>query len=798
MSWASKQGIEQCQTTRVSRQWPSGTTMDQRGHRHVGQGRRTFPAPRRRVSQRGLSVAAVLFFFFLSASNLTHAQGMNQIQHIIFLVRENRSFDHYFGLFPGADGTSTATISNGQTISLGHATDATPQDLCHTTQCAEIGIDGGKMDGFDLLLGGNKNNDFIAFTQMWQQDIPNYWKYAQTFVLGDHMFSSEHSDSFPNHLYTVGATSDGVVAIPLPPLTNSSENYSWGCDAPPDVTVAQVDDEDNIDAVFPCFDFPVLPQSLSSIGVSWKYYAVPEDTTGYTFSTLDAIDPIRNGPLWSSNVVADTTFINDAATGNLPAVAWLTTGRHMTEHPPESVCSGENWTVNALNAVMQGPDWNSTVIFVMWDDFGGFFDHVPPPTEDSYGLGERVPFLIISPFAKAGYISSTQYEASSILKFVEERFGLPPLTQRDANANDTTDSFNFSQSPLPPLILTPRTCPVPAAATVDFGKWFPLNSTSPAYGLVLSNWGTTPMTVKSATVTGDFAITGGCKSKVKAGSSCTLSLTFTPTAAGTRTGTLTIVDSASSSPQIVNLTGEATNISFSTPIVIFGGKTFSGYPAPEPFGSTITEHVTLTNKGSTALTISSIAIGGAYGSQYSETDNCVGTVAAGGECTLTTVFKPTTLQCCEIAFVPAPLTITSNDPGSPEILYLQGEGTQIQVPQKATFPSTSVGSTSTQKVAVHNRGANTITFGGFSLSCWNSAVGNCNYYTQTNSCGSSIAAGRACIITVSFTPGATGNSVGTLLVMDTDNTSPQPVTLSGTGTAAAKNAASASVLATHP
>jgi len=210
--------------------------------------------------------------------------------------------------------------------------------------------------------------------------------------------SSAHSDSFPNHLYTVGATADGVINIPFPPATNPSEKaYSWGCDAPSDVTVQQIDDDDNIDAVFPCFDFPVLPQSLSNIGVSWKYYAVPEDTIGYNFSTLDAIDSIRNGPLWSSNVVADTSFIGDALAGNLPSVSWLTTGRHMTEHPPQSVCSGENWTVNALNAVMQGPDWNSTVIFVMWDDFGGFFDHVPPPTEDNYGLGERVPFLIISP-----------------------------------------------------------------------------------------------------------------------------------------------------------------------------------------------------------------------------------------------------------------------------------------------------------------------------------------------------------------------------------------------------------------
>jgi phospholipase C len=751
----------------------------------------TFLAVRRVAGRVGLIVAA--FLVFLSTGNLARAQGINQIQHIIFLVRENRSFDQYFGLFPGADGASTAMISNGQTITLGHATDATPQDLCHTLQCAEIGMDGGKMDGFDLLLGGNKYNELIAYTQMQQQDIPNYWKYAQNFALGDHMFSSVHTDSFPNHLYTVGATSDGVINIPFPPPTNPSEvSYSWGCDAPADVTVQQVDAEDNIDAVFPCFDFPVLPQNLTNVGVTWKYYAVPSDTLGYVFSTLDAIDYIRNGPLWSSNVVSDTTFINDAMTGNLPSVAWLTTGRHLTEHPPQSVCSGENWTVKALNAVMQGPDWNSTVIFVMWDDFGGFFDHVPPPAEDQYGLGERVPFLIISPYAKAGYITSTQYEASSILKFVEERFGLPPLTQRDANANDTTDAFNFSQTPLPPLILTPRICPVAAAATVDFGKWFPLNRPSQPYGLVLSNWGTSAMTIKSTTVTGDFAIFGGCKAKVGADSSCTLDLTFTPTASGTRTGTLTIVDTDPSSPQIVNLTGEATNISFSTAPVIFGGKLSTGYPAPEPLGSTVTEKVTLTNKGSAPLTISSIALGGEYGSQYSQTNNCVKTIAAGKNCSLTTVFKPTIS-----GFIPAPLTITSNDPESPEVLYLQGEGAQITVPSTVTFPSTVVGSTSTQTAIVKNTGTTTISFGGFSVSCWNATAGICTYYSQTNNCGVSLGAGQSCTVTVSFTPGVAGSSPGTLLVMDNDPSSPQYVTLSGTGAAAGRHGAS-SISAPHP
>jgi phospholipase C len=713
---------------------------------------------------------------------------ITQIQHIVFIVRENRSFDHYFGLFPGADGASTAPISNGQIINLGHATDATPQDLCHEQPCALLGIDHGKMDGFDLLIGGNKDNEFVSYTQMWQQDIPNYWTYAQKFVLSDHMFSSAFTDSFPNHLFTVGATSDGVINIPYSSPDNTGEinNLPWGCDAESDVTVQQVDDNGNIDAVFPCFDFPVLPQSLSTAGVTWKYYAVPEDTVGYNFSTLDAIDSIRNGPLWTSNVVSDLNFINDALTGNLPQVTWLTTGRHTTEHPPQSVCDGENWTVNQINAIMQGPDWPSTAIFLMWDDFGGFYDHVPPPGEDQYGLGARVPFLIISPYAIPGHISSTQYEASSVLKFIEERFGLPPLTARDANANDITDSFNFSQTPNPAVILKPRTCPISAAATVNFGLWNPVNTTSTPYTLVLSNWGTTPLTINSTTATSEFAVIGGCRGKVPPASSCKLNLAFTPAGTGTRTGTLTIVDTDVSSPQTVELTGGATAISFSQTPVIFGGKAYTGFPMATSFGSSVTSQIKLTNKGTAPLSISNIAISGEYASQYSQTNNCVTVIGSGLNCTITAVFKPTVA-----GFIPTPLTITSSDPGSPEILYLQGEGSQVHVPSTVTLPNATVGATTKKTFAVLNAGSTPLTFGGFSTTCWNETVGICNYYAQTNTCGTSLAPKHSCQVTVSFTPSVTGNILGNLFVMDNDNTSPQPVKLVGSGLSAGGHARSA-------
>ena len=161
--------------------------------------------------------------------------------------------------------------------------------------------------------------------------------------------------------------------------------------------------------------------------------------------------------MWEQHIRPEQEFMIDAVAGKLPAVSWLVTGE-LSEHPPMSTCKGENWTVRQLNSIMRGPDWNSTAVFITWDDFGGFYDHVVPPHVDNYGYGPRVPLLIISPYAKRGYVSHSVYELSSFLKFVEMRFHLPPLTQRDSRANSMLDSFNFDQKPSSPLILNERLC----------------------------------------------------------------------------------------------------------------------------------------------------------------------------------------------------------------------------------------------------------------------------------------------------------------------------------------------------
>ena len=375
--------------------------------------------------------------------------GIEKIQHIVFIVKENRTFDNYFGTFPGADGATTGMISTGQVIPLGHLPDKTPRDISHSFNAAVTAIDAGKMDKFDLIAGGNQNGDFLSYTQFSETDIPNYFAYARSFVLGDRMFSSLTGPSFPNHLYTVGAQSAGAV--------NNPTGGVWGCDAASTARVQVMDANGNITQKFPCFDFQTLADELQAAGLSWKYYAPNKGEAGYIWSTLNAVSHIRNSSLWTSNVVHNTQFVTDAMNGSLPNVCWIVSGA-TSEHPPDSSCLGENWTVQQINAVMQGPNWSSTAIFVTWDDFGGFYDHVPPPKVDNFGFGPRVPLLVISPFAKQGLISHTQYEFSSLLKFAENRFKLAALTARDMVANDMTDGFDFDQDPRPPFILQERVC----------------------------------------------------------------------------------------------------------------------------------------------------------------------------------------------------------------------------------------------------------------------------------------------------------------------------------------------------
>ena len=383
-----------------------------------------------------------------------------KIQHIVFIVKENRSFDHYFGTFPGAEGTTTGMMSRGERIALRHAPDRMIRDIGHDWEDARRAMNDGKMDRFDLVEKGNVGNDFLSMTQFRNFDIPNYWSYAEHFALADHMFSSLAGPSFPNHLYTIASQSGGAI--------NNPNSLIWGCDADDRTTVPVVDRAGSVTPTYPCFDFPTLADSLEARGVSWKYYAPRRGQNGYIWSALNAIRHIRMGPLWESRVVGFERFTADAANGALPAVSWLIPDFNVSEHPTVhafagttmsvSACEGENWTVQQINAIMKGPNWPNTAIVLTWDDFGGFYDHVRPPDADSLGLGPRVPLIVISPYVKENTVSHTVYEFASVLQFIEHRHKLKALGRRDFEANSLLDMFDFSQVPAPPLVLPLRQC----------------------------------------------------------------------------------------------------------------------------------------------------------------------------------------------------------------------------------------------------------------------------------------------------------------------------------------------------
>jgi phospholipase C len=211
--------------------------------------------------------------------------------------------------------------------------------------------------------------------------------------------------------------------------------------------------------------------------VSWKLYAPVEgaydggfqNSGGYIWTMFDAIRHIRDTDAWKEHVVPVDQFAIDAKNGTLPSVAWVTTPSPVSEHPPASVCQGENWTVSLLQALGNGPQWGSSAVFLTWDDFGGFYDHVAPTQIDKMGLGFRVPFLLISPFAKPGNVDHTQAEFSSVLKFIEEDFDLPSLTDRDKNASDMLQNFDWNQKPIAlPAMQQRKTTPGSDAGCVTY------------------------------------------------------------------------------------------------------------------------------------------------------------------------------------------------------------------------------------------------------------------------------------------------------------------------------------------
>ena len=388
------------------------------------------------------------------------------IKHVVFIIKENRTFDMLFGRFPGANGVSMG-VDRGEPRPLTRGLDAIPTDIKHCYECSLMAWNEGEMDGFATISDAA---DRYAYTQYLPQDLPNYWHWAQRFVLGDNFFASAQGPSFPNHLFAIAATSGGAHENPPqdPKLLMDHHHEtglfkSWGCDALDTAYIAVTDSEGITKKVPPCFDFLTEGDLLTEKDIPWAYYAATQYQNGYIWSAYSAIRHIRKDEkVWQEHVFPVDDVARHAREGLLPPVTWIAPRFELSEHPEYSFCNGENWTTKVVNAIMEGPDWESTAIFVTWDDYGGFYDHVPPPQVDDFGFGIRVPLLVISPYAKEGYVMDELGEFSSVLRFIEDNWGLTQLTHRDRDATPMMSAFDFTQEPRPPDPLPLRQdCPGP-------------------------------------------------------------------------------------------------------------------------------------------------------------------------------------------------------------------------------------------------------------------------------------------------------------------------------------------------
>ena len=407
-------------------------------------------------------------------SNLTHAEQLSlarrRIDHVVFIVKENRTFDHFYGRFPGADGVTEGRRCDGSVIPLARAEEDSPGPK-HSFLSGIIAINGGRMNCFDQLVRGENDESYVQFHA---EQIPNYWRYAEEFTLGDRFFSSSYGPTWVEHFWVIASQSDRYVDNERQDRGRDGVKGGY-CDDPgerilsfPRFTPKEVrevfrleerPDTEAIEALFidrwPCHDVRTMPDLLEEEGISWTYYL---GDSPY-FDVLRAIPHIRYGPMWDK-VLDVSTLIPDIEADRLPAVSWVMPPPAVSDHPDfGKLCPGENWTVRVVNAIMRSPAWDRTAIFLTWDDFGGFYDHVPPPHLDIYGYGPRVPLLVISPYARRGHIFNETSDFSSVLRFIGKLHDLPPLTDRDRRANDLLGTFDFTQAPREPLILEERLCP---------------------------------------------------------------------------------------------------------------------------------------------------------------------------------------------------------------------------------------------------------------------------------------------------------------------------------------------------
>jgi phospholipase C len=423
----------------------------------------------------GLTKLTVLFTLLIISLESCASQDVAQlagarIKHVVIIVQENRSFDNLFHGFQGADTTSFGYAHNGKKVALRPSSLKAPFDLSNGVRDFRAAYENGKLDGFDLrpVISTAPSKDregFSAYSYVPSSEIQPYLLMARQYVLADHAFQSNIDQSFVAHLYLIAGQAARSANVPT--------GRPWGCDAGPASRVQTLKDDREFDrAVFPCFDIPTLGDELDRLGLTWRYYAPQVNSSeawgrfarlnaqhrwphnkkppdfGQLWSSYDAIAHARYGPAWTGNVESPPQkILTDVRHGHLANVTWVIPDFRNSDHPGSRSDTGPAWVASVVNAIGESRFWPTTAIFVIWDDSGGWYDHVVPPQLDFDGLGFRVPLIAISPYAKSGFVSHSRYETTSILRFTETVFNLAPLAQSDRRANPMLDCFAFNQAP---------------------------------------------------------------------------------------------------------------------------------------------------------------------------------------------------------------------------------------------------------------------------------------------------------------------------------------------------------------
>lgn len=368
--------------------------------------------------------------------------GLTKIDHVVILVQENRSFNNLFSGYPGAKSAAEGRLPDGRRIRLSEVPLATSWDISHARQDAITAVDGGRMDGFALEYsnGTSRSDPYPQYSFVNRSQIGPYWSIAQQYVLSDDTFASQLDGSFVAHQFLIAG------------WAGDSYNYPsaspWGCDSASANRIGLLDDAGQPSGLqFPCFTYRTLAQELDGAGVSWRYYA-PRSGTGQLWSAFDAIKPIRSGADWKHDVISpETRVLDDAKAGRLASVSWVVPSNPNSDHPGNNSDKGPSWVASVVNAIGAGPEWKSTAIFILWDDWGGWYDSVSPPSGNAFGPGVRVPLLCVSPYAKSGFVDHERLFFGSVLRFIEERFDLPSLGRDDSHSSAPLAFFDFNQHP---------------------------------------------------------------------------------------------------------------------------------------------------------------------------------------------------------------------------------------------------------------------------------------------------------------------------------------------------------------